>query len=68
MFNSKVPLGGTVDYFFCEGAPRERLKTRTEAQILSGHTAVVWLQGKAGCVCMSHCIPVESGPPAGADQ
>lgn len=33
-----------------------RTRTRTPAQILSGHTAVVWLEGKAGCVCCSHCF------------
>ena len=59
-FNATVPLGGEVDYFEIEGAPLKRHKTRTEAQILSGHTAVVWLEGKAGCVCVSHCIPVKA--------
>lgn len=57
-FNTRVPLGAEVDYFEYEGAPLVRYKTRTEAQILSGHTAVVWLAGKSGCVCVGHCIPV----------
>jgi hypothetical protein len=63
-FNSKVPVGGAVDYFEIPGAPLQRFKTRTEAQILSGHTAVVWLEGKSGCVCVSHCIPAEAGSPS----
>jgi hypothetical protein len=67
-FNAKVPLGGLVDYFEYEGAPLQRFKTRTEAQILSGHTAVVWLEGKSGCVCVSHCIPVSSDAAAEAAQ
>ncbi|CAN7777686.1 hypothetical protein LJR290_007905 [Variovorax sp. LjRoot290] len=67
-FNAKVPLGGAVDYFSYEGAPLERFKTRTEAQILSGHTAVVWLEGKAGCVCVSHCLPVVGEAANGAAQ
>lgn len=69
-FNAQTPLGSEVDFFDYEGAPLKRYKTRTEAQILSGHTAVVWLEGKAGCVCVSHCIPVqaEAEAHAGAAQ
>ncbi|KWT65057.1 MULTISPECIES: hypothetical protein [unclassified Variovorax] len=67
-FNARVPLGTDVDYFEYEGAPLVRYKTRTEAQILSGHTAVVWLAGKSGCVCTSHCIPVKTEPSAEASQ
>ncbi|OUM00739.1 hypothetical protein [Variovorax sp. JS1663] len=65
-FNDHVPLGAEVDYFEYEGAPLVRFKTRTLAQILSGHTAVVWLEGKSGCVCTSHCIPVTTEATAGA--
>lgn len=67
-FNSKVPVGSAVDYFEIEGAPVQRFKTRTEAQILSGHTAVVWLEGKSGCVCVSHCIPVNAESASGVAQ
>ena len=67
-FNARVPLGAEVDYFEYEGAPLVRHKTRTEAQILSGHTAVVWLAGKSGCVCTSHCIPVKAEADAEAAQ
>jgi hypothetical protein len=31
--------------------------TRSEAQVLGGHTAVVWLVGKVGCVALDHCDP-----------
>jgi hypothetical protein len=65
-FNSKVSIGSAVDYFEVQGDPLQRFNTRTEAQILSGHTAVVWLQGKSGCVCVSHCIPVEALTASGA--
>lgn len=69
-FNAMLPIGGSVDYFDYEGAPLTRYQTRTEAQILSGHTAVVWLKGKAGCVSVGHCIPVsdEVEADAGAVQ
>jgi len=65
-FNSTVPLGGAVDYYEISGAPLQRYRTRTEAQILSGHTAVVWLEGKTGCVCVSHCMPVKGEVSSGA--
>lgn len=29
-------------------------KTRSEAQVLSGHTAVVWVEGVSGCIALSH--------------
>lgn len=32
--------------------------TRTEASILSGHTAVIWLNGVAGCVLLDRVKPV----------
>lgn len=67
-FNARVPLGTEVDYFEYEGAPLVRYKTRTEAQILSGHTAVVWLEGKSGCVCVGRCIPVPAAAAAGGAQ
>lgn len=28
--------------------------TRSEAQVLSGHTAVVWVAGVAGCIALGH--------------
>lgn len=28
--------------------------TRTEAQLLSGHTAVVWVVAEPGCIALSH--------------
>jgi hypothetical protein len=65
-FNAQTALGSEVDFFEYEGAPIKRYKTRTEAQILSGHTAVVWLEGKAGCVCVSHCLPVKAKAEAAA--
>ena len=35
-----------------------RTATRSPAQILSGHTAVVWLTGVAGCVDLDRVKPV----------
>jgi hypothetical protein len=54
-FNREFPVGSTVEYTSYPGAPAQRFTTRTEASVLSGHTSVVWLNGKSGCVCISHC-------------
>jgi hypothetical protein len=56
-FNNRIRIGDEVDYYeVIETGGSKRYRTRTEAQILSGHTAVVWLEGKSGCVCCSHCF------------
>lgn len=61
-WNAKYKIGTEVDY--CEilgGPPTLRSKTRSEAQVLSGHSAVVWLEAKSGCVCIEHCREVLPG-------
>ena len=56
-FNRNVSVGDEVDYFeVIEDGVSKRYKTRSPAEVLSGHTAVVWLEGKSGCVCCSHCF------------
>lgn len=35
-------------------------KTRTEAQMLSGHTAVVWLENVSGCVDLTRVNAIEA--------
>ncbi len=57
-WNLTVKVGDCVDYREYPEAAPQRLKTRTMAQVLSGHTAVVWLDGKSGCVCIEACKPV----------
>lgn len=32
-------------------------KTRSVAQVLSGHTAVIWLEGISGCYCLDRVRP-----------
>lgn len=55
-WNTAYPIGTTVAYSEIIGEPVTlTTKTRSEAQVLSGHSAVVWLEGKAGCVCIEHC-------------
>ena len=51
----KVGVGDTVEYRDYPEAEPQTFTTRTPAEVLSGHTAVVWLNGKAGCVCVDAC-------------
>ena len=55
-FNAATPVGTMVRYWKMDrvGEPSGSGKTRTPAQILSGHTAVVWIEGCSGCVALSH--------------
>ncbi|MFF0823033.1 hypothetical protein ACFYUR_21950 [Micromonospora haikouensis] len=58
-FNDANPIGTPVRYWrgVREGDGRTA-RTRTEAQLLGGHTAVVWLQGVAGCIALTHVEPI----------
>lgn len=58
-WNRTVRVGDPVDYRGYPEAEPQRFTTRTVAQVLMNHTAVVWLDGKAGCVCVEACTPVE---------
>ncbi|WP_186275829.1 hypothetical protein [Burkholderia gladioli] len=54
-WNARVSVGATVEYSEVIGDPPKTYTTRSPAEVLSGHTAVVWLNGKSGCVCIDHC-------------
>lgn len=58
-FNNLVQVGQEVDYRSDPGAHPVRFKTRCHAEVLSGHTAVVWLEGKSGCVSLESLTPVQ---------
>lgn len=55
-FNEACPIGTTVIYESVKGDPmtRRETKTRSEAYVLSGHTAVVFVEDVAGCVALDH--------------
>jgi hypothetical protein len=58
-WNASYPIGTTIEYHPIIGEPEHRIRTtRSEAQVLSGHTAVVWLNGESGCVALDACVPV----------
>lgn len=55
-WNAKNPVGTLVSYEEIVGeGETHRGASTTEAQVLGGHTAVIWLEGKSGCVCLEHC-------------
>lgn len=55
-WNRDYPVGTTVAFYPVIGGAHFRVrKTCTEAQVLSGHTAVVWLDGESGCVALEAC-------------
>lgn len=55
-FNEMYPVGTVVMYWtgVREGNPSGTGKTRSEAEMLGGHTAVVWVEGKGSCISLSH--------------
>ncbi|MFF2502133.1 hypothetical protein ACFVTY_01870 [Streptomyces sp. NPDC058067] len=58
-FNARYPVGTPVNaYPGCrpEYGPGERIETvtRSRASVLSGHTAVVWVEGHSACIALSH--------------
>lgn len=53
-WNEKVPVGAPVCYRKDTGEIIQT-KTRSRAEMLSGHTPVVWLDGVRGCVALTHC-------------
>ena len=59
-WNSQYPVGTAVRFHPVIGGPayRER-KTRTEAYVLSGHTACIFLEGESGCVALDACEPID---------
>lgn len=57
-WNARYPVGTAVTVERDNGAC-ERTATRSEAWMLSGHTAVVMVDGIAGCYLLSRITPVE---------
>ncbi len=52
-FNRRYPVGSRVRYW---PSPTrcEDTRTRSAAEILAEHIAVVWLDGVPGCVALTH--------------
>ncbi|MGK5014947.1 hypothetical protein [Janthinobacterium sp. HLS12-2] len=59
-FNAVHQVGAAVRVELDGGEIRETITT-SEAQVLSGHTAVIWLKGVSGCYLLDRVAPL---PPA----
>lgn len=58
-WNAKSPIGTTVAFEEIVGRGETfRGKSSSEAQVMGGHSAVIWLDGKSGCVDLEHCTAV----------
>lgn len=59
MFNSRYPVGTTVAVRTDDG---EALitTTRSKADVLSGHSAVIWVEGITGCYLLDRVSPIKS--------
>ena len=55
-WNLYHPVGTEVRYWTMarRGEPSGKSKTRSAAELLGGHTAVVWITGLTDCVALSH--------------
>lgn len=58
-WNQTVPIGCPVRVRMDDGSIKETL-TESGAQMLGGHTAVIFLQGISGCYLLNRCAPVLS--------
>lgn len=62
-FNSRYPVGTAVLAYPGarpeDDANAERLVTRTrsKAEVLGGHTDVVWVDGHSACIALTHIVP-----------
>lgn len=62
-FNDAHPVGTLVRYWkgVREGDGKVS-RTRTAAQLLSGHTAVVWVEHEGACIALTHIQPISDQP------
>lgn len=56
-FNAKCPVGGHVTVELDDGRTINTTTVST-AQIMGGHTAVIWLLGVSGCYALERVTPL----------
>ena len=56
-FNAANPVGSSVFVRLDNNPEPFATKTRSEAQVLSGHSAVIWLDGVTGCYLLDRVTP-----------
>jgi hypothetical protein len=57
-FNAACPVGSVVNVRKDDGSTLETT-TRSAAEVLSGRTPVVWLDGISGCYALDRVSPAE---------
>lgn len=55
-WNKKYPVGTPV-VLLKDGGENISTVTRSQAEILSGHSAVIWLEGVSGCYLLERVTP-----------
>ncbi len=55
-WNKKHPVGTPV-VLLKDGGQNVSTVTRSEAEVLSGHSAVIWLDGVSGCYLLDRVTP-----------
>jgi hypothetical protein len=58
-FNTTHSVGSAVSVELDGGEVRETITT-SEAQVLSGHSAVIWLDGISGCYLLDRVTPLKA--------
>jgi hypothetical protein len=56
-WNAKHPVGTKVTVRLDSGETRETA-TRSAAEVLSSHSAVIWLEGITGCYLLDRVTPL----------
>jgi hypothetical protein len=57
-WNAKYPVGTKVVVTLDSGERKETV-TRSEAEVLSGHSAVIWIEGIRGCYLLDRVRAIE---------
>lgn len=60
-FNRRYPVGTTVTLKRDTG-DGQVTKTRAPAEVLSGHSAVIWLDDVSGCYLLDRVVPHQVQP------
>lgn len=55
-FNAHTPVGAPVVVRLDDGATLQTV-VGSPAEVLSGHSAVIWLTGVRGCVSLDRVVP-----------
>ena len=61
VWNENFPIGTAVIFRRDSGETVETV-TRSKAEVLGGHSAVVWLEGVSGCYLLDRVLPAPVAP------